>query len=243
MKSKGDLSRNMPSASVKIPFRAVYNNSAVNTTSFTSVETSFTVANLGSRVVDAGDMFTQFRLCELYVESTMINSVATPVGLPSAVHGIAFTSADPVSFVKPAALSEVVDLPSFNYGIMNQKIKLKVPKNLLYPDTPTKWYSTSTNGQFVSCGTLQHFILNGVASANVSNATIVVVSGMLEFCGTVDPNDVPLNLLELKLKTTQQEIEKRKLDHPEELFDEIKENKEKTKSENKSVSSKGRFFL
>jgi len=85
--------------------------------------------------------------------------------------------------------------------------------------------------------------LNGVASANVSNATIVVVSGMLEFCGTVDPNDVPLNLLELKLKTTQQEIEKRKLDHPEELFDEIKENKEKTKSENKSVSSKGRFFL
>jgi len=239
----GNSFSNLSSSIVRIPFRAMYTNTVSNSAAYTAVEVPLTIANLGSRVVDIGDVFTQFRLKSLHIESVACNNVAAPAGSPSMIHGLAFIASDGSDFVKPAALSEVCDLPSFNYGNLYEKVSLKVPTSLLYPDTPTKWYSTSSNGQFIMAGTLQHFINAGVASTAVAYTTFVCLKGVIELNGPVDPNDVPLDALERHYARLKMRIDKRKEEHPEELFDSFDEKDNKGKSENKSIPPKRGYFL
>jgi len=191
--------QNQGSRNTFIPFRVVYSqNSGVSTTAFTNTEISMTISSLGARIIDAGDIFTQFRLQSLNAVSVCTSTVAAGDDI-GGLHGIGFTGTNPLDFVTPSTLNTFVDMPAFNFGNTNQRIQLKVPTSELYKSTPSKWYNTSNASDNFSAGAFEFFVENQPASG-VSYNQIVVISGLCELRGPIDPALVPLPILERRLE-------------------------------------------
>lgn len=202
----------MQNSITKSPFR-IYYNATTGSASTTAVitENSLRIANMGARVIALGDTFTEFRVSKLHVESVVVQ-FAGGTSAPDdfqAIHAIGFTAANPTDFVTPASFAEFVDLPNFCYGNVSHKLRFTVGVVGLYASTPSKWYNTSNaNGNF-SAGSIEMFIANSVAITGVQATQHVVVSGIIEFRGPIDPADVPISHLKNQLNDLQNLLSRR----------------------------------
>jgi len=205
--NKGIVSfTNQGNRSVAMPFR-IYQSQNVATTTLTITEVSLQIANFGARIVDAGDIFTQFRLRSLNVRSFTMPATTTTVVPNGCVHGIAITGTAPLDYVTPSSLSTLVDFPEFNVGSAFDQVNLSANIKELYGMTPTKWFNCSNSSDTFSAGTVTYFLQP--QGSTMSFTQHCVVSGMIEFIGPIDPALIPLEKLEIRLERERLLLEKR----------------------------------
>jgi hypothetical protein len=211
---RGRKGRNAPSGilnpklmsqrTVRIPFRAfTQQSSTTSSTSANVSEINMVIANLGSRVVNAGDIFTQWRIHSLEFES-MANQGNNGGSDSTCIHAIGYTPTNPASYSIVTAFSQMVDLPAFAYGNAFNHIKIKVPPSLLR-SIPEVWLNTSSagTGELQSAGTFTFYLQNTTSQTTVSWTQNIVVSGILEFRGAIDTANVPLETLGSRIKYLQ----------------------------------------
>jgi hypothetical protein len=181
-------------SNIRVPFRVFYSMaSGASNTSLNITETSLTIANLGSRVIDLGDVFSQFRLISLDIISYMMSSSTTFTGDISGLHGMAVTGTNPLDYATPTTLAQLVDFPVFQVGMSMSRLEVKVPKSVLEGSTPSKWYNTSNASDDFSAGTITWFNANQANSAGISFNQHLVYAGIIELTGPIDPALVPLD--------------------------------------------------
>lgn len=188
---------------MRIPFRVEYSQGTGTATLFEVNEVSLTVANLGPRIVDAGDIYTQYRIDSFIAESVMA-PMTTATTDNGAVHGLSFSACNPVSFVTPTNYATIIDMPVFNYGNAVQKVKIRCGPSELWKTTPTPWYNTSTAGPDFIAGTLEMFCQSQSAS---NYNQIMILSGVAEFRNPIDPADVPLEQLYARVLRDRERLE------------------------------------
>jgi len=199
-------------SSVKVPFRCYYSQGTSGTSALQLTEVSMTVAALGNRVIDLGDVFTEFRIDSLYIYSFVASLSSTASMDNGVIHGFAVTGTNPASYVTPTTIAQLVDFPVFAMGNAFEKVKAKISKAVLWNATPTVWYNTSTAAADFSAGTITIFVEQQNAASIYAYNQQVIVTGVVELRGPIDPALVPLDDKIAKLKKELNTLEEQKVE-------------------------------
>jgi hypothetical protein len=210
-----NLSHSQGKYNMITPFRIYYANTVTNSASAQFSEQNLQVSNMGARVVDLAEGYSEFRILHLDIESLVNCHIDSGQITPSeaqSTHAVAFTATNIVDFTNIGSFATMVDLPFFNYGNNYHKISLHIGASGLYQTTPSKWYNVSTTTSNFSAGAITLMVQNDIVNATLSTTQRCVVSGMIEFRNPIDPANVPLDVLrERKLNLEQRIKEKENL--------------------------------
>jgi hypothetical protein len=195
---------------VVTPFRAYYSQAVgASNPTISIMETPMQIANLGNRMVDLGDIYTQFRIKSLQLHSYCFNSLAATCSLIGQ-HGVAVIGTNTADYVTPTTMAQLADFPAFNVGNCIQSVNLVVPPSELYQATPSKWYNCSNASDNFSAGSITWFAQNGPSSTVVSLVQQVIVSGVAEFRLPMDPSLLPMSE---RISRTQNLLRRLKLEN------------------------------
>jgi len=213
-------------SSINLPFRVYYSQSTPNNSSVVTItETTLQIANLGARVIDFGDMFTEWRLESLNMESFGYTANASGNIDNFVQHGMAVIGSDPSAFVTPTSYATLVDFPAFAVGNCYDRVCLKVGPRELIGSAPTKWFNTSTNFSPYIAGTIEWFIQNIIASTVMTSIQQLWISGEVTMRAPIDPALVPLKHLLKEKDDLDKQIDRVKTRDAINDFVEVKEEK------------------
>jgi len=170
---------------------------AVSTTASTVsiAEANLTIANLGDRIVDAGDIFMYWRMVKLRVyqylqagSSATLEKYGTDY-----IHGIGFIPISNSMYTAPVSIAQIVDFPEFKQVGGNARAGISVGKSGLIGSMMTKWLTTNATStpDLQSAGVVTVFSISGpLADTNQANVR-QILEYEVEFKGPVDTALIP----------------------------------------------------
>jgi hypothetical protein len=188
---------------------------AANSAAAVVTEKSCDIASWGDRIIDAGDIFSYFRIARLRVYSygNGINASAI-VGLgpdSEMQHAIAFTPLPIGNYTAPTGYNQVLDFPEFKFGNGFMVNRFTVGPQGLYETTPTKWYSCGTQGsaEFNSAGVITSIVSNSQAASGLQNYMTTVAEAVFEFKEPIDTSLIPTSVLRRRIDREEKLINDR----------------------------------
>jgi len=250
MSRRNKSSRSGPVASmqnkvVRIPFRLLYSLSANSANTNLAVsEINLAIANLGDRIIDAGDIYSYFRIASLraysYANTTVadtgVNTTARVIPDSGILHGLAFTPLNPTDYSSPSTLLHLVDFPEFSMSNGKYPARIRVGPSGTYQSSLTKWFVCGTQGsvEFTSAGALYLFIQNTLSEITLNSSCTAVVEGMAEFKEPIDTALIPDIAIKRRIKRDELKLATR---HPGEEYHYFSEPGEDDQKSVSSVSS------
>jgi len=208
-----------------IPARILISNTNPVSTTATIAELNLTIANMGDRIIDAGDIFSFFRVRKLHAYSfcNLVRDYVAEAGSTNGDpwHAVAFMPQPNTTFTAPTALTQLLDFPEFKYGNRYQKLNIKVGPAGLYQTTPTHWYETGTQGstQFNSAGTVISYCASSENSANKVSLASVIIEIEVEFKEPIDTALIPLDKLKARVLREEKMLVSRQTDDSKEFIE------------------------
>lgn len=197
--------------STRIPFRINFNtNISATLGTVTITEFNLTIANLGDRIVNAGDTFMLWRLRELKVYQellggTFLNSTVSVSSLPgNYLHGLAFIPISNSYYAAPTTSIQYMDFPESKLISGAHKVSIYVRSNGLMGSSMFKWLTTNTTSDAdqQSAGTLSVFTLSSShGDDGAQGTTRGVLEGVAEFRSPIDTALIPSSLRQRNQRT------------------------------------------
>jgi hypothetical protein len=193
-------------AITRVPFRlAIGNNAANNSAAININEVSLSIANLGDRIIDAGDIYSLWRLRSLRAYCYGFNSVGTVAATISPgymEHGIAFTPVNSGDFTAPTTLQHLWDMPKFHVSSEQFMGRMNISTAEFNGSSLTHWYSTATQGssEFQYAGTFYTFASANFATTSITATVRCIIEGVAEFKEPIDVALIPFDKRVSRLK-------------------------------------------
>lgn len=117
---------------------------------YTNARFGLALSNFGSRAIDFGDIFAEWKLTHLkahLVIDPAISVTATQAVsyVGAGIHGAWFTPLTTAEYTLPTTFSQTIDFPIFGWGSFGQALHLNVAKKDI--TTPSKWLLCNSTGQ------------------------------------------------------------------------------------------------
>jgi hypothetical protein len=214
---------------VRIPFRTqVFVTADANSTTAKVTETPLLIANLGDRIIDAGDIYTYWRVVKLRCFLTTGLVGTSGLSSPSlgdifvSYNAVAFTPGDASNYTAPTNLNQILDFPVYSFGNSLQKVGWTIGPANLYQSNPVKWFNTATQGSapFQSPGTITTVVANTIAQATFQMQVVNTIEGVCEFKEPIDTGLIPLDKLKRRVDREVKLLESRE---SKEAKDDLKE--------------------
>jgi len=169
-----------------------------NAMTFTLGFLDLTIANMGSRVIAMGDLFTQWRIIKLQMDNrTQLYSV---LNTPQIVRcAVAYTPTNGSDLTPPTTFPQMCDFPNYVEFTGGNTRNMKIERKGL--DFPLIWAQTnnaSTINELSSCGTFMSAVIS--TGGDTISTLETTISGVIAFRYPVDPASHPLDYVK-KLKT------------------------------------------
>jgi len=181
-----------------MPFRMYLSQASSGTGSLTVTEQSLQIGNFGARITDAGDIFAEFRIDSLNIQTFCVCASTTATVNLGAIHMVGVIGTNPNSYVTPTTVNQLVDMPGFCFASSNDKAGLKIDRRELWKANPLKWFNCSNSTEDFSAGTITFAVLNTITGVVWDQN--VIVSGMIQFRSPIDPALIPLDIREKRLR-------------------------------------------
>jgi len=159
-----------------------------NTETFT--ENNLTISQLGDRLMNMADLFTDFRLTHLKViqvlQSGVVGSSSTQG--TSYGHAIAFTPTAAADYTAATTVDQLCDFPHFKYGTGGMKISFSVGPEGLWQSRETPWLSTGTvtSATLLSSGVVVLYSIPATADTGIVARLRTELQFDVEFRGPID---------------------------------------------------------
>lgn len=206
----------------------------------TFVETDYSIANLGSRAVAFGDLFSFYRIVGIHYKGSMSSSMNTTQNqYNNNVWYVAFPLLPKSTFTAPTTIAQFCDFPYLVWDTDLHSIKKSIGRKALLESMPYKWLKTTQTGSIPDDEYIQfcHEICNlSLLTSTTASQLMEIFEIEIEFSGAMDPALNPLLPSFMKPRASSIEI----LDEGKEIDFSTQTNEEKKSNSIIIVNKYGR---
>jgi len=174
----------------------------VSATAGTVVITEFnlTIANLGDRIINAGDTFMLWRISNLKAYQVLLGGVATSNLIDNAqnyMHGLGFIPISNTYYAAPTTSVQFFDFPEAKLSNGFQRVTISTGRQGLMGSSMFKWLTTNTTSDAdqQSAGTLSVITLSSaLGDSQTAGSSRGMLEGICEFRSPIDSALIPSSL-------------------------------------------------
>jgi len=163
-------------------------SATANTETFS--ENNLTISQLGDRLMNMADLFSDFRVTHLKVTQVVQAGIAGSTATPgtSYGHAIAFTPTAAADYTAATTVDQLCDFPHFSYGNGFMKISLTVGPSGLWRSRETPWLSTGTvtSATLLSSGVVILYSVSSIADSGLTARLRTELKFNVQFRGPID---------------------------------------------------------